>query len=78
MRKAQPDKSLEGAAEIARPWILADGTHCAIAGGETAVELRLVRGETIIRRAQYADVRRALNAARSWRIACEMEQDAER
>jgi len=71
---SQPDQSLEVAVEFVRAWVLPDGTRCAIAGGEHAVELRLVRGDTIIRRAQYTDVTQALRAARSWRLDCEREQ----
>ena len=56
-------------------WILDDGTGCVIAcGADYSVELRVVSGDTVIRRAQYSNVRRALEMARHWRVECEVEQ----
>jgi hypothetical protein len=59
--------------ELMRMWALKDGTRCVLATMWGVLELRVVHEDTVVRRGVYASFRRALAAARQWRVDWETE-----
>jgi hypothetical protein len=51
---------------------VAFGYQCLLAVAETMLELRILRGSTVLSRARFTDLDQAVEAAQRWRIDCEL------
>ena len=72
---AKPPPEPPGDAPVVlRTWVWGAGVRCMLSAVESGFEFLVIRDGTVIRRQRYANVRRALEAAKEWRVDYEMER----